>query len=62
MKKLLTLGMAAALLVAACAVNAYPTLAGPTGLIQAPTGWPSLLARSISPPTMSAQTDDRTSV
>jgi hypothetical protein len=37
MKKLLTLGMAAALLALACAAHAYPTLAGSTGLIQAPT-------------------------
>jgi hypothetical protein len=37
MKKLLTLGMAAALLASACAVHAYPTLTGFTGLIQAPT-------------------------
>ncbi len=37
MKQLLTLGMVAALFLAACAVKAYPTLSGPTGLIQAPT-------------------------
>jgi len=37
MKKILTLGMVAALLAFACAAHAYPTLAGPTGLIQAPT-------------------------
>ncbi len=39
MNKLLTLGMAAVLLTGACVVRAYPTLLGPTGLINAPTGY-----------------------
>ncbi len=39
MKRLLTLGVAAVLIACACAVHAYPTLAGPTGLILVPTGF-----------------------
>jgi len=39
MKKMLVLGMAAVMLVAACAANAVPTLWGPTGLFNAPTGY-----------------------
>jgi len=39
MKKLFVLGMAAAMLAAACAAYAVPTLAGPTGLFNAPTGY-----------------------
>ena len=39
MKALLTLGVAAVLLTAACAVRAYPTLEGPTGLILEPTAY-----------------------
>ena len=38
MKKLLTLGMVTALLLAACAVYAVPTLVGPTGTFNAPSG------------------------
>jgi len=51
MKKLLTLGMAAALLAVACAAQAYPTLVGPTGLILAPT------ALVIAPQTFNVAVD-----
>ena len=34
---MLTLGLAVAMLAAACAAYAYPTLAGPTGLVNVPT-------------------------
>ncbi len=39
MKWLLTLGVAALLLAGACAARAYPTLAGPSGLLIVPTGY-----------------------
>jgi hypothetical protein len=39
MKKLLILGMAAAFIASACAVHAYPSFLGPTGLYNVPTAY-----------------------